>query len=175
MVGCTDSKNEIHSRGIVYLVNLSMWIWKKLFLNYRNCGKISEYSINDVFNADKSGLFYKLAPDSSIGPSRISGKKKKKRLSLLACVNGDGTEKLPLEFIGKSKKLKCFDGNTVNELGFNYHFTSKSWMNTAIFLSSLNHFIYILEKAEIEKHFYLSTLYYATAHRKRFRVFLVLN
>ena len=32
--------------------------------------KSSEYSINDVFKADEFGLFYKLAPDSSIEPSR---------------------------------------------------------------------------------------------------------
>ena len=70
-------------------------------------------------------------------------RKRKKWLSLSACVNGDGTEKLPLLFIGKSKKPKCFDGNPANELVFNYHFNSKSWMNTAIFLSSLNHLIYI--------------------------------
>ena len=62
--------------------------------------KISKYSMNDVFNADEFGLFYKLAPDSSIGPSRlVERKKKEKRLSLLAYMNGDGTKKLPLVFI----------------------------------------------------------------------------
>ena len=38
--------------------------------------KVSEYSINDVFNADVFGLFYKLAPDSSTGLSSLAGKKK---------------------------------------------------------------------------------------------------
>ena len=103
--------------------------------------KISEYSINDVFNADEFGLFYKLAPDSSIGPSRIAGRKKKKeRLTLLACVNGDGTEKMPLLFIGKSKMPKCFNGMTGDKLGFDYHFNSKSWMNTGIFFEWLKAF-----------------------------------
>ena len=35
--------------------------------------KISEYSINDVFNVDEFGLFYKLAPDSVIGALRLAG------------------------------------------------------------------------------------------------------
>ena len=57
--------------------------------------KISEYSINEVFNADEFGLFYKSASDYRIGPSRLAGRKnKKERLSLIACVNGYGTEKL---------------------------------------------------------------------------------
>ena len=68
------------------------------------------------------------------------GKKtKKERLSLLACVNGDGIEKLPLLCRRKSKKSQCFDGNAGNEINFNYHFNSKSWMNPEIFLSGLNH------------------------------------
>ena len=66
--------------------------------------KLSEYSINDIFNAPEFGLFYRLAPDSSIGPSRLAGRKKEKEwFTLIACVNGEGTEELPLVFIGKSK------------------------------------------------------------------------
>ena len=38
--------------------------------------KISEYSINDVCHADEFGLFYRFAPDSSIGYSKLAGKKK---------------------------------------------------------------------------------------------------
>ena len=102
---------------------------------------VSEYSINHVFNADEFGLFYKLAPDSSTAPSRISRRKKKKeRLTLLACVNGNGTEKIPLLFLGKSKIPKCFRGMTGNELGFNYYFNSKAWMNTGIFSEWLKAF-----------------------------------
>ena len=88
--------------------------------------KISEYSISYVFNADEFGLFYKLAPDSNIESSRSAGRKREKRLSLLACLNGDGTEKLPLVFIDKSKKPKCFNEQTGDELGFEYYSNSKS-------------------------------------------------
>lgn len=92
--------------------------------------KISEDSIKDVFNADEFELFYKLASDSSIGSSMFAGKKKKKeRLSILAIENKDGTEKLTMAISGKSKKPKCFGEKTRNEISFNYHFNSNSWMN----------------------------------------------
>ena len=94
---------------------------------------MSEYSINDIFNADEFGLFYKLA--------QIGWKKKKKeRLTLMASVNSDGTEKMLLGFIGKSKIPKCFKGKTGSELGFNYYCNSKSWTNSGIFLEWLKEF-----------------------------------
>ena len=153
---------------------LSKFKKRNLFKNYRLFGesgevnieatiselpklqkKVSGYSITDVFDADEFGLFYRLASDSSIGPSRLAGKKKKKeRLSLLARLNDDGIEKLPLAFIGKWKKPKFFGRKTGSELGFNYHFNSKSWIRTGNFLSGLNHLIYVLGEPEIEKHFY---------------------
>ena len=109
--------------------------------------RLSEYSINDVFNADEFGLFFKLAPHSSIGPSRLAGRKKKKeQLTLTAGVHGDGTEKLPLVFIGKSRMPNCFNGQTRNEHSFNYYFNSKFWMNTSIFVEWLKEFdLYIGE------------------------------
>ena len=95
--------------------------------------RILEYSINDVFNADEFTFFYKLAPDSSIAPSRLAGRKNKKELlTLLACTNGDEIEKIPLFLIGKSKIPKCLKKMTGDELGFNYFFNSKSWMNKSI-------------------------------------------
>ena len=70
--------------------------------------KRSQYAINDVFNADEFGIFHKIAPDSSIVPSRLAGRKKKKeRPTLMACMNGDGTEKIPFVLIRRSKIPKC--------------------------------------------------------------------
>ena len=68
-------------------------------------------------------------------------------------MNGDGTEKLPLAFIGKIKK--CFGRKAANEIGSYNHVNLKSCMNTRIFLSGLNHLIFILGEPEIEKNFYL--------------------
>ena len=58
----------------------------------------------------------------------------------MACLNGDGTGKLPQVLIEKSKKPNCFNGQTSPELGFEYYFNSKSWMNTGIFFEWLKAF-----------------------------------
>ena len=71
----------------------------------------------------------------------------------MASVNGDGTEKIPLVFIGNSKMPKLFRGQTGSELGFNYHVNSKAWMNSGIFWNSLKNLIHLLGELEVEKHF----------------------
>ncbi len=37
---------------------------------------LSQYSINDVCNADEIGLFYSMAPDTTIGSSKLPDRKK---------------------------------------------------------------------------------------------------
>ena len=53
--------------------------FKRVISELLTLQKISEYSINSVFCADEFWLFYKLAPDSSIEPSKKAGRKKKRR------------------------------------------------------------------------------------------------
>lgn len=40
------------------------------------------YSLHDCFNADEFGLFYKMAPDRTIGVQRLPGRKRRKRASI---------------------------------------------------------------------------------------------
>lgn len=37
---------------------------------------IEKYDIKDIFNADESGLFYKLAPDTTVAVKGLAGRKK---------------------------------------------------------------------------------------------------
>ena len=74
---------------------------------------LSRYSESDIFNADETGLYYRLLPDRSHvlkGENLAGGKKSKARVTILVCANMNGTEKLPLLMIGKSKKPRCFRG-----------------------------------------------------------------
>ena len=69
------------------------------------------YDASDVFNADETGLFWRLLPDKTHavrGETCVGGKKSKERITLLVCANMDGTEKLPLLAIGKFKSPRCF-------------------------------------------------------------------
>ena len=70
---------------------------------------LSSFCVNDVFNADEFALFYRQPPNTTIGPSRLRGRKKRKdRVTFLACCNGDGTVRLPPLVIGYSRHPRCF-------------------------------------------------------------------
>ncbi|KAE8960887.1 hypothetical protein PR003_g30034 [Phytophthora rubi] len=70
--------------------------------------------------------------------------KKQSKVRVTVCVgtNSDGSEKLPLHFVGKAKKPRPFKNHNVfEETRATYTNTPKAWMNTAKFcewLSDLN-------------------------------------
>ena len=84
--------------------------------------ELRNYALKEIWNADEFGLFCKMSTDSTVGLGSFPGKKKKKRerLSYLACANADGSEKYSLLIIGRSKKPKCFEKYESSNLGFNY-------------------------------------------------------
>lgn len=94
----------------------------------------SGYNEEDIFNADETGLFYKLSPDKTFkfkGEKCIGGKQSKVRLTVLLCSNSTGTEKRKLLVIGKSRKPRCF--SNVKKLPVDYEANSKAWMTSMIF------------------------------------------
>ena len=69
------------------------------------------YEARNVFNVDETGLFFKLLPDKSLifkNEPCHGGKQSKDRITVLVGSNSDGSEKLPLLIIGKSKNPRCF-------------------------------------------------------------------
>lgn len=95
---------------------------------------IREYSDEDIFNADETGLFYKCLPDKSFtfkNSDCHGGKMSKDRATILLCVNMSGTEKLPLLVIGKSAKPRCF--KNIKSLPTEYKSNKKAWMTSSIF------------------------------------------
>jgi hypothetical protein len=55
----------------------------------------------------------------------------KERITVLVCVNLDGTETLPLLVIGKSKQQRCF--RITKLLPCTYHHNKTAWMTCEIF------------------------------------------
>lgn len=100
------------------------------------------FAPKDVFNADETGLFFKLLPDKTLsfkGEACHGGKLSKDRITVLVGGNADGSEKLPLLVIGKSKNPRCF--KSVRSLPVEYTSSKKAWMNSDLFsnwLSKLN-------------------------------------
>ena len=60
------------------------------------------YTLNQIFNADETGLWWRLMPSRSLiqsGETQAKNfKKPKDGVTLLGCANGAGTCKLPLTF-----------------------------------------------------------------------------
>ena len=65
---------------------------------------------NNVFNADETGLLWRLLPEKTLTAAgeAFTGEKRAEKITLLVCVNMDGTEKHPLLTVGKFKSPRCF-------------------------------------------------------------------
>lgn len=101
-------------------------------------GKLREllapYSLNDVFNADETALYYKLLPDKTItykDDSCAGGKRSKERITVMACANASGTERCRLLVISKASKPRCFKG--IRTFPVDYRANRKAWMTAEIF------------------------------------------
>jgi hypothetical protein len=65
------------------------------------------YEPCDVYNADETGLFFNVLPDRTLvykGESCHGGKHSKDRLTVLLCVNSNGSDKQVLSVTAKSPK-----------------------------------------------------------------------
>lgn len=113
---------------------------------------LTEYAPEDVFNADETGLFFKMLPEKTLtfkGEKCSGGKKAKQRISILLAANMNGTQKLPLLFIGKNLKPRCF--RNVNKLPAAYHANQNAWMTGYIYEKWLRDLDrqFVLEKRKI--------------------------
>ena len=74
---------------------------------------VEKYSPDCIYNADETGLFWKMLPESTLdikGNKCTGGQQQKDRLLILFYCNSDGSDKLePLE-VGKYKNPRCFKG-----------------------------------------------------------------
>lgn len=102
------------------------------FLNMLS-SKISHYGFDNVYNADETGIFYKLIPSKSICKNVRNGYKiLKDRISVLFCVNMSGTVKRKPLVIGKFAKPRCFKQFSPQSL-VNYTNSTRAWMTATIF------------------------------------------
>ena len=63
---------------------------------------------------------------------KVDGRKiPKDRLTVLCCSNADGTHKMLLFTVGKSKKAQCF--RDVKSLTVKYEANSNAWMTASLF------------------------------------------
>lgn len=94
---------------------------------------ISEFSPENVYNADETGLYYRALPEHTYifkNEGAQGCKISKERLTVLCCVNMIGNKE-KLLVISKYKNPRCF--RNVSTLPVNYHSNSNAWMTTVIF------------------------------------------
>lgn len=99
---------------------------------------LKNYNLDDVYNADEFGLFFKLMPDKSFvfkTESYHGGKLSKERVTVMACTNATGTHKVKLFVIGKSKSPRCFKG--VHTLPVPYDHQNRAWMTGELYIAWL--------------------------------------
>lgn len=94
---------------------------------------LERYAAEDIYNADESALFFQMLPGRTLalkGQRCEGGKQSKQRLSILFCVNMDGSDKRVPLVIGKSKNPRCFKGKRIP---VTYRSNGKAWMSRAVF------------------------------------------
>ena len=95
---------------------------------------IKDYASSDIFNADETGLFYRMTPDRTLafrGEQCHGGKRSKERITVMLCSNMDGSEKIQPLVIGKFQNPRCFRG--IRTLPVKYYANKKAWMTTEIY------------------------------------------
>lgn len=94
------------------------------------CG---EYSEDDIYNMDETGLFWRQSPSGGLSSAQRPGMKRdKNRISIVCCTNYTGTRKMPLWLIGKAKNPRALRGINVRALGCEWRWNKKAWMMTIL-------------------------------------------
>ena len=100
-----------------------------------------QYKAKDIYNADKTGLYYRAMPDRThaLNTEKVSGgKKNKERVTAMVCANMDGSDKRKLMIIGKSNQPCCM--KNVKSQPVTYESNANSWMTSHIYESWLRDF-----------------------------------
>lgn len=107
--------------------------------NFNSLVEKCNLTTDQIYNADESGLFWKMLPSKTLAAqsekSAPGHKSSKERLTIMTCSNASGSHKLNLVVIGKAKKPRSFKGTEIRCLPCDYYNHPKAWMNQAIFTS----------------------------------------
>ncbi|KAF6512722.1 hypothetical protein HZS61_008940 [Fusarium oxysporum f. sp. conglutinans] len=96
---------------------------------------LKEYSSDDTYNADETGLYWRQSPSLTLADRPQKGLKlDKTRLTIFPCSNASGTHKLPLWLIGSAKNPRAFGREKQHIRGLPVHWKSnkKAWMTSVI-------------------------------------------
>ncbi|XP_052268287.1 tigger transposable element-derived protein 6-like [Dreissena polymorpha] len=96
---------------------------------------IQGYSLENIFNADETGLYYKALPDKTLavrGDGAKGFKVHKDRITVLFACSATGEKLTPL-VIGKAANPHCLKNVRRERLGVTYVSNKRAWMTSAVF------------------------------------------
>lgn len=103
---------------------------------------LSQFNINDIYNFDESGLFYRQLPTRSLMRKMRKGNKlNKHRCTINLICNATGND-LHLQLIGLAKQPRAFGKSLhpYNHFKIDYYYNATSWMRADIFTSVMRKF-----------------------------------
>ena len=98
----------------------------------------NEYELDDVYNADESGLMFRSLPTQTLVTANEEEvavyKPISDQVTLMTCANATGTHAIPLMMIGKVKNPRCFNSLRNEALPIDYIHQKKAWMSKETFI-----------------------------------------
>ncbi|XP_028659097.1 jerky protein homolog-like [Erpetoichthys calabaricus] len=106
-------------------------------MEFKRLVKAHDLSPDQLYNDDETGLYWKVLPSKTLvskeEKSAPGHKSSKERITVLACANANGSHKLKLVCIGKSKNPRSFKRTQMRNFPVLYYNQTKAWMNREIF------------------------------------------
>ncbi|CAB4440967.1 unnamed protein product [Rhizophagus irregularis] len=95
---------------------------------------LSRFTLDQIYNIDETGLYYRMAPNQTLSTKPVRGQKKDKtRVTVLLGSNATGTDKLKPWVIGNSKRPRPLSKVNLDRLPVYYRGNPKAWMNSSVF------------------------------------------
>lgn len=96
------------------------------------------YNVHNIYNADETGLFFKLMPTKTLvnlNEKKAPGRKNlRNRITFMPCVNVSGSHKIPLQIIGTAANPRCFQQKG-QPTQVSYFHSQKAWQTKSVFAS----------------------------------------
>ncbi|OMJ17384.1 CENP-B-like protein [Smittium culicis] len=109
---------------------------------HRISNLLKNYSLKDVYNVSETGLFFRMQPEWSNNKVTYRPEKYSGKLAFIACMNGDGSDRLPFWITGNSVTPVGLDYKLKKKLGIFYSMNSTCRIKPSLFITWLLWFDY---------------------------------
>ena len=105
-------------------------------------GILAQFELEDIYNLDETGLFYRRLPTRSLMHKKRKGKKLNKMRCTVDVITNVTGSNIHLQVIGQSKRSHCFGRalRPFGHFGIDYYNNETSWMRSDIFSSVMKKF-----------------------------------